>query len=52
MHFAYVDADQNPELPGRYNVMGLPTLILFKNGKPQDPLVGFQPESNIRTYLQ
>ncbi|WP_407635575.1 YbbN family protein [Effusibacillus pohliae] len=33
-------------------VMGLPTLILFKEGKPARPLVGFQPEASIRSYLE
>ncbi|MFC4767678.1 thioredoxin family protein [Effusibacillus consociatus] len=52
VNFVYVDSDDQPALPQRYGVLGLPTLILFKQGKPLDPLVGAQPETNIRTYIE
>ena len=29
-----VDVDKNPQTAGEYQVQGVPTLILFKNGKP------------------
>jgi thioredoxin 1 len=29
-----VDVDKNPQAAGKYQVQGVPTLILFKNGKP------------------
>ena len=29
-----VDVDKNPQAAGQYQVQGVPTLILFKNGKP------------------
>jgi len=29
-----VDVDKNPQAAGEYQVQGVPTLILFKNGKP------------------
>jgi len=31
--------------------MGLPTLILFKNGKAFKQLVGFQPEPQVRAFV-
>ncbi len=36
-----LDVDANPEIAIRYNVMGIPTLGLFKEGKMVDRLVGY-----------
>ena len=35
-----IDVDENKEIPAQYNVMGIPTLILFKDGKQIDSTVG------------
>jgi thioredoxin 1 len=35
-----MDADENPETAGQYTVMSLPTVIIFKNGKPVQALLG------------
>jgi thioredoxin 1 len=50
-----LDADAHPDIQQRYGVMGLPTLILFRNGEPVKRIVGFQPrerlEAQITPYL-
>ncbi|MEO8393819.1 MAG: thioredoxin domain-containing protein [Chloroflexota bacterium] len=51
MHVGIIDADQYPEFIQRYGVMGLPTLILFQNGKPVQRMVGFQPKERIEAQL-
>lgn len=38
-----VDVDENPELAGRYGVMSVPTVILFKNGEEAERKVGVMP---------
>jgi thioredoxin 1 len=38
-----LDVDDNPRLTMDYQVMGVPTLILFKNGKPVERVTGYQP---------
>lgn len=38
-----VNTDENPELPAKYNIMSIPTLILFKDGKEVNRVVGFNP---------
>jgi len=46
-----IDADQYPEFVEEYGVMGLPTLILFQNGKPVERMIGFQPRKRIEAKL-
>ena len=38
--FAKVNVDQNPGISQRYNVMGIPHFIIFKDGKPAERIVG------------
>ena len=42
-----VDADQCPEIVGQYGVMGIPTLILFKDGQVAERLSGYQPKDKL-----
>lgn len=35
-----LNTDENPEVAGRYQIMGIPTLMFFKDGKVVDKLVG------------
>ncbi len=49
---AKCDVDANPQLPGRFNIMGIPTLILFKNGQPVETIVGLRPKSYFEQVLK
>jgi thioredoxin 1 len=42
-----LDVDDNPQLTLDYQVMGVPTLMLFKNGKPVERLSGYQPKDRL-----
>lgn len=46
-----VDADENPQLGGRYGVSSTPTLVLFSAGEQVGTLVGAQPEEAVRDLL-
>ncbi|MBI5903176.1 MAG: thioredoxin TrxA [Deltaproteobacteria bacterium] len=48
---AKMNVDDNPATPGKYGVRGIPTLILFKNGKIVDQLVGAVPKSQIKELI-
>lgn len=48
---AKVNIDQNPEAPQKYGVRGIPTMILFKDGKPVATKVGSMPKSAIVEWL-
>lgn len=42
-----LDVDDNTNLAVQYGVMGVPTLILFIDGKPVQRLSGYQPKDRI-----
>lgn len=46
-----MDADANPQILMNYRVMSIPTLILFKGGKPAEVVVGYQPKDRIVAKL-
>src|SRR5690242_2964207 len=48
----HLDSDANTAVTMQYGVMGLPTLILFKNGQPVERLMGFQPRERILAKLK
>ncbi len=48
---AKVNIDENPESPQKYGVRGIPTLILFKGGKPVATKVGSLPKSQLVEWL-
>jgi thioredoxin 1 len=47
-----VNIDENPRTPSQYGVRGIPTLILFKDGKPAATQVGAAPKSALKTWIQ
>jgi thioredoxin 1 len=52
VRFVKLNTDENPSLSGEYHIQGIPCLILFKDGKPVDRIVGFVPEREISSMLQ
>jgi thioredoxin 1 len=48
-----LDVDANPEIAIQYNVMGIPTLALFREGKLVDRMVGYPGgAAPIRAWLE
>ncbi|MEO1164632.1 MAG: thioredoxin, partial [Chloroflexota bacterium] len=48
---AKLDADANPDVLTNYGVMGIPTLILFKNGEDVMRITGYKPKDKIVSKL-
>lgn len=48
---AKVDCDIDQEIVARLGIKSLPTVVLFKDGKPVDGFTGAQSEADIRTLL-
>lgn len=51
---AKMDTDANPMTPTKYGIMGIPTLIFFKDGREVDRIVGVprQPKEALRAKLE
>ncbi|MFZ5917298.1 MAG: thioredoxin [Chloroflexota bacterium] len=48
---AKMDTDNNPQTPGRYGIMGIPTLILFQDGQEVQRVVGVRPKHALAQML-
>ncbi len=52
LKIAKIDVDENPEAPARFGIQGIPTLILFKDGKPVERLVGAMPKDRLLSHIR
>lgn len=50
--FTKINTDDNIDSAKNYQVSGLPTLLLFKNGKVAERMVGLMPKSSIITNIE
>lgn len=46
-----LNVDENLDVPGRYRVQGIPTLLLFKNGQVQEQIVGYSSKEALKSKL-
>ena len=46
-----INVDEQPETAGRYGVMSIPTIIIFKGGEIQEKTVGVQSKKNLTAIL-
>lgn len=47
-----VNTDEAPNIAGQYNIMSIPTLMIFKDGQRVDQIIGAQPKQAIAAKLQ
>ncbi|NRF92580.1 thioredoxin [Paenibacillus frigoriresistens] len=47
-----INVDDNPESAAKYNVMSIPTLLVFKDGQLVDQLVGVQPKEKLKAVIE
>lgn len=50
--FVKVNVDDLKDLAGRYKVMSIPTLIVFKGGNEINKITGFRPQKDIADILE
>lgn len=46
-----LNVDENPEVAGKYGIMSIPTMLIFKNGEVVDQIVGAVPKGQITSKL-
>ena len=46
-----LDVDENPETPGKYQIRGIPTMLLFNNGELIDTKVGMSSKTDLKEWI-
>ncbi|WP_207477782.1 thioredoxin TrxA [Arenibaculum pallidiluteum] len=49
---AKINIDENPKTPGQYGVRGIPTLMLFKDGKVAATRIGAMAKGQLYTWVE
>ncbi len=49
--FFKMDIDHSPKTPASFGIMSIPTLLIFKNGKPVSHLVGLRRKEELKKNL-
>lgn len=52
MKFVKLNTDENQKTAGEYSIMSIPSLIVFKEGKEVDRIVGFKPEEKLVEHFK
>lgn len=50
--FVKINTDDNIEIAQRYYISGIPTLMIFKNGKPVNQIVGFVSKKELAKFIE
>jgi len=50
--FAKVDISENQDLAQKFSVMSIPTLILLKDGKEEDRMMGVVPKEALKDWIE
>ena len=46
-----LNTDENPDIAGKYRIMGIPTLMFFRNGQTVDQVVGAVPKAQLKVKI-
>ncbi len=49
--FGKINIDENPQIPSKYGVMSIPTLIIFKNGQVEAIKMGLLSKSQLSAFV-
>lgn len=46
-----LNTDENPAMSAKYEIMAIPTMIIFRDGKPVQNIAGLLPEAQLKQVL-
>lgn len=49
---AKLNIEENPQISHYFNIMSIPTMILFKDGEPVEKVAGYHPKEVLSEYLK
>ncbi len=47
-----MNVDENPVIPGKFSIQGIPTLLLFKQGQLVDSVVGVIGKEDLKRMIE
>lgn len=50
--FVKMNVDENPVIPGKFSIQGIPTLLLFKGGRLVDSVVGLVGKEDLKRLIE
>ncbi|MBI5949726.1 MAG: thioredoxin [Chloroflexi bacterium] len=51
VNFFKMNTDENPQVPGKFGIRSIPSLLIFKGGELKGTIVGFRPKSDLKKRL-
>lgn len=51
VEFYKMNTDENPQVPTKYQIRSIPSLLIFKGGELKGTVVGFRPKSDLKKRL-
>ena len=47
-----INLDENPNIPNKYGIQSIPTMIIFKKGQPISTKIGVAIKSEVKTWIE
>ena len=47
-----INIDENPNIPNKYGIQSIPTMIIFKKGQPISTKIGTAIRSEVKTWIE
>lgn len=52
VNFVKMNTDENPQVPSKYGIRSIPSLLIFKGGELTGTIVGYRPKGEIKKRLE